>query len=164
MTHLTDTSESIVVKVGDEGDNFAEIRKKLLNDFDTAETVRKVLKSSKTGDSKEPIKVYLRIKPLTGEEIQAGESQGCLEVENMRTVVLHPPKTSFTFKHQSRNAITSEIIQRFTFSRVFLPETDQKQFFEETSLDVVRDFINGHNCLVFSYGITNAGKVCIKHE
>ncbi|XP_028407464.1 kinesin-like protein KIF20A [Dendronephthya gigantea] len=158
MTHLVEIGESIVENIGDEDNNFTEIRKKLLNDFDTAETVRKVLKSSKTGNSKEPIKVYLRIKPLTGDEIEAGESQGCLEMENMRTVALHPPKTSFTFKHQSRNAITSETIQRFTFSRVFGPETGQKRFFEDTSLDVVRDFINGHNCLVFSYGITNAGK------
>ncbi|CAB4013651.1 kinesin KIF20B isoform X1, partial [Paramuricea clavata] len=121
-------------------------------------TVRKVLKGSKTGDSREPIKVYLRVKPLTDQEIEAGESKGCLEIENSRTVALHPPKTSFTFKHQSRNAVTAETIQRFTFSRVFGPETNQRKFFEDTSLDFVKDFINGQNCLVFSYGITNAGK------
>ena len=71
-----------------------------------------------------------------------------------RTVALHPPKTSFTFKHQSRNAITAETI-RFTFSRFFGPETSQMNFFQETSLNVVKDFINGQNCLVFSYGITH---------
>ena len=161
MTHLVDYSESIVVNTGDADDTFTEIRKKLLDDFDTVETVRKVLKSSKTGDSREPIKVYLRVKPLTGQEIEAGESQDCLEIENSRTVALHPPKTSFTFKHQSRNPVTAETIQRFTFSRVFGPETNQRRFFEETSLDVVKDFINGQNCLVFSYGITNAGKVLL---
>ena len=161
MTHLMDCSESIVQNIGNTDDTFTEIRKKLLDDFDTAETVRKVLKGSKTGDSREPIKVYLRVKPLTNQEIEAGESKGCLEIENSRTVALHPPKTSFTFKHQSRNAVTAETIQRFTFSRVFGPETNQRKFFEDTSLDFVKDFINGQNCLVFSYGITNAGKVSI---
>jgi kinesin family protein 20 len=159
MTHLLDCTESIVENIEDADNTFSEIRKKLLDDFDTAETVRKVLKSSKTGDSREPITVYLRVKPLTGREIEAGESQGCLEIEDTRTVSVHPPKTSFTFKHQSRNAITAETIQRFTFSRVFGPETNQRNFFQETSLNVVKDFINGQNCLVFSYGITNAGKV-----
>ena len=159
MTHLMDSSQSIMANTDDAEDTFTEIRKKLLDDFDSVETVRKVLKSSKTEASREPIKVYLRVKPLTREEIEAGESKGCLEIENSRTVALHPPKTSFTFKHQSRNPVTAETIQRFSFSRVFGPETNQGKFFEETSLDVVRDFINGQNCLVFSYGITNAGKV-----
>ena len=156
-----DINENIVEKMDVEGENSPEIRKKLFNDLNTTETVRRGLRNSKTGASREPINVYLRIRPLTSEEIQAGESQGCLKVENERTVALHAPKTSFTFKHQSRNAITSETIQRFTFSRVFGPETTQKQFYKDTALDLVKDFINGHNCLVFSYGITNAGKVRI---
>ena len=160
MTHLMDiNSQSIVANVDDGEDTFTEIRKKLLDDFDTVETVRKVLKGSKTEDSREPIKVYLRIRPLNTDEIEAGESKGCIEIENSRTVVLKPPKTSFTFKHQSRNPVTAETVQRFRFSRVFGPETNQENFFEETSLSVVKDFISGQNCLVFSYGITNAGKV-----
>ncbi|XP_028412659.1 kinesin-like protein KIF20A [Dendronephthya gigantea] len=112
---------------------------------------------STNSDSREPIKVYLRIRPLTREEIQVGEFQHCLEVENDRTVVLHAPETSLTYK-QSRNGAKSEAIQRFTFSRVFGPETSQKQFYEGTVLDVVKDVVSGHNNLVFSYGITNAGK------
>lgn len=159
MTHLVDYCEEEIEHFENEDDTFTEIKRKLLDDFDTAETVRKVLKgASKIGDSREPVKVYLRVKPLTGKEIAAGESQGCLEIENYRTVALHPPKTSFNFKHR-QSRITGETIQRFTFTRVFGPETNQKRFFEDTSLDVVRDFINGQNCLVFSYGITNAGKV-----
>lgn len=152
-------SESLVENIGDAEDTFTDIRKRLLDDFETAETVRKVIKGSKNGDSREPIKVYLRLKPLTSQELEAGEGQDCLKIENLRTVCLHPPKTSFTFKHQTRNAITAETIQRFTFTRVFDAQTRQRKFFEETCLEVVKDFINGQNCLVFSYGITNAGKV-----
>ncbi|EDO32132.1 predicted protein, partial [Nematostella vectensis] len=43
-------------------------------------------------------------------------------------------------------------------SRVFGPETTQKDFFDETSLGLVRDFVDGQNCLVFTYGVTNSGK------
>ena len=160
MTHLVDSREGIVENMENVDDTFIEIRKRLLDEFDTAEAVQKVLKcASKTGDSREPVKVYLRIKPFTGKEIATGESQDCLRIENARTVSLHPPKTSFTFKHQARNAITGETIHRYTFSRVFGPETNQGKFFEDTTLDVVKDFVDGQNCLVFSYDITNAGKV-----
>ena len=112
---------------------------------------------------------------MNSQEIKAGESKGCLEIEDLQTVALHQPKTSFTFKHQSRNPVTAENIQRFRFSRVFGPETNQGKFFEETSLDVVKEFINGviteyqtiltimcESCLVFSYGITStSGKVLL---
>ena len=106
------------------------------------------------------MKVYLRVKPLQSQEIEIGESKGYLEIRDLKTVVLHPPETSLAFKrHQSTNPFTAKAIQRFTFSHVFGPETNQGKVFEETSLDVVSDFINGHNCLVFSYGVTNTGKV-----
>ena len=106
------------------------------------------------------MKVYLRVKPLDSQEVEAGESKGYLEIRDLKTVVLHPPETSLAFKrHQSTNPVTAKAIQRFTFSRVFGPETNQGRVFEETSLDVVSDFINGQNCLVFSYGVTNTGKV-----
>lgn len=44
------------------------------------------------------------------------------------------------------------------FSKVFGPETTQSEFFEGSMKDVVRAFINGVNGLVFTYGVTNAGK------
>lgn len=105
----------------------------------------------------EPMKVYLRVRPFTSSEISLGESQACFEIENSSSVIMHPPKDSFTFKHQARGA--GQAVHRFSFSHVFGPDTSQKSFFEDTSLSVVQDFVNGQNCLVFSYGVTNAGKV-----
>lgn len=163
MTELIE-NEDVFSEYGDNPEeNFNEIRKNLLEDFETAKTVGKVArgesKLSGICGKREPVKVYLRVRPFTNKEIDAGESQGCLAMESRTSVLMHPPKTSFTFKHQARNPITAETVHRFSFSRVFGPETSQKAFFEDTSLSVVKDFIDGQNCLMFSYGITNSGKV-----
>lgn len=55
---------------------------------------------------------------------------------------------------------------KYTFSKVFSrPEADaptpaamQSQFFQETTLPLVRDLLEGRNSLVFTYGVTNSGK------
>lgn len=38
------------------------------------------------------------------------------------------------------------------------PDTTQKDLFEGTVKDLVKDVLDGGNCLVFTYGATNAGK------
>uniref|UniRef100_A0A663LY24 Kinesin family member 20B n=1 Tax=Athene cunicularia TaxID=194338 RepID=A0A663LY24_ATHCN len=48
--------------------------------------------------------------------------------------------------------------QKFTFSQVFGPETTQEEFFEGTMKQPVQDFLDGYNRLIFTYGVTNAGK------
>ena len=132
---------------------------------EASKSLRKKLVRSLRGKPKflecigEPMKVYLRVRPFTDAEMSSGESQACLEIENFTSVLMHPPKDSFTFKHQTRNGSNAETVHRFSFSHVFGPETNQRSFFEDTSLNVVKDFIDGQNCLVFSYGVTNAGKV-----
>ncbi|XP_031468730.1 kinesin-like protein KIF20A isoform X5 [Phasianus colchicus] len=49
-------------------------------------------------------------------------------------------------------------VHKFTFSQVFGPETTQREFFEGSTEEIVRAYINGVNGLVFTYGVTNAGK------
>lgn len=44
------------------------------------------------------------------------------------------------------------------FSKVFGPETTQSEFFEGSTKEIVRAYVNGVNGLVFTYGVTNAGK------
>ncbi|OXB66743.1 hypothetical protein ASZ78_005718 [Callipepla squamata] len=41
---------------------------------------------------------------------------------------------------------------------VFGPETTQSEFFEGSTKEIIRAYINGVNGLVFTYGVTNAGK------
>lgn len=54
--------------------------------------------------------------------------------------------------------ITPFFIFFFHFSKVFGPETTQHEFFEGSMKEVVKAYVNGVNGLVFTYGVTNAGK------
>lgn len=46
----------------------------------------------------------------------------------------------------------------YKFSHVFLPSTQQVDFFAKTTLPLVQDLLNGQNSLLFAYGVTNSGK------
>lgn len=104
------------------------------------------------------MKVYLRVRPLFDSELAAGESQGCLKFENDSSILAEAPKDSATYKNQSKSGTHS--VHRFDFSYVFRPDTSQMKFFKETTLEMLKDFMSGQNCLIFSYGVTNSGKVC----
>ena len=73
------------------------------------------------------------------------------------------PTGSFAFKTSSKatNNQTSydDSTHQFTFSHVFGEQTTQKEFFDSTMLPFVTDIFSGHNGLVFTYGVTNSGKV-----
>ena len=74
----------------------------------------------------------------------------------MCTVATHAPKESHTFKNCTHGL--GKTTHKFKFSRIFDSTTTQKDFFQETMLDLVKDFIDGQNCLVFTYGVTSSGK------
>jgi kinesin family protein 20 len=51
----------------------------------------------------------------------------------------------------------------YKFTSVFAPsettpETSQADFFKDTTLPLVHDFLGGENCLLFAYGTTGSGK------
>ncbi|KIJ21477.1 hypothetical protein PAXINDRAFT_123270 [Paxillus involutus ATCC 200175] len=46
----------------------------------------------------------------------------------------------------------------YKFSHVFLPATQQADFFAKTTLPLVRGLLDGQNGLLFAYGVTNSGK------
>lgn len=132
-----------------------DIRKNLFEDFGVPAKQKASSDSSNSG--REYVKVHLRIRPFSNEEIDAKENQQCLEKENESAVLLNAPKESFAFKNSVRAG--GEISHRFSFSSVFDETTTQKKFFDQTTLPLVADFIHGQNCLVFTYGVTNSGKV-----
>ncbi|XP_031556529.1 kinesin-like protein KIF20B [Actinia tenebrosa] len=152
-----------VISDGEEGLDDAEeeleeqlenggIRKNLLGEFaDIEKTNSNVLENN----GRECMKVYLRIRPFSAEEKDLSQDQDCMEIDGDSAINLNAPKDSFTFKNEKRGR---EVTHRFTFSRVFGPETTQKQFFDDTNLNLLKDFMDGQNCLVFTYGITNSGK------
>ena len=46
----------------------------------------------------------------------------------------------------------------YTFSHVFPPDTTQTDFFNKTTLPLLKDVLDGQNALLFTYGVTNSGK------
>ncbi|NXL61204.1 KI20A protein, partial [Chordeiles acutipennis] len=82
--------------------------------------------------------------------------KGCVTIEDPQTVILNAPKESSAIKNSERGIGHS--VHRFTFSQVFGPETTQSEFFEGSMKEIVRAYVNGVNGLVFTYGVTNAGK------
>ncbi|KAM6264203.1 kinesin-like protein KIF20B isoform 2-T2 [Spheniscus humboldti] len=100
------------------------------------------------------IQVCLRIRPLTSLE-RENELQDCISLEDSTSIILKPPKNSLS---RLSEKTAGQTIQKFTFSRVFGPETTQEEFFEGTMKQPVQDFLDGYNRLIFTYGVTNAGK------
>ncbi|NXA26064.1 KI20B protein, partial [Ibidorhyncha struthersii] len=109
---------------------------------------------SNTSQPKGHIEVCLRIRPFTPLE-RENELQGCVSLEDSASILLKPPKTSLSRLNEKTPA---QMMQKFTFSQVFGPETTQEEFFDGTMKQPVQDFLDGYNRLIFTYGVTNAGK------
>jgi kinesin family protein 20 len=80
-----------------------------------------------------------------------------VKIENDHMCVTYAPKESNTYKN-AQHRLGKGISQKFSFSKIFTENTGQKQFFDEAVLGTVKEFINGQNCLMFTYGVTNSGK------
>ncbi|XP_010181478.1 PREDICTED: kinesin-like protein KIF20B [Mesitornis unicolor] len=100
------------------------------------------------------IQVCLRVKPSTALE-RENELQDCVSMEDSTRIILKPPQNSLS-RLSEKNA--GQMMQKFTFSQVFGPETTQEEFFEGAVKQPVQDFLDGYNRLIFTYGVTNAGK------
>ncbi|XP_003971316.2 kinesin-like protein KIF20A [Takifugu rubripes] len=106
--------------------------------------------------STERVKVYVRIRPLTEVEKGRGEDQGCVAVQNDEALLLKAPKESQNMKTAERGIGPS--MHKFSFSKIFGPETTQQQFYELTMKEMVKDVLQGENRLLYTYGVTNSGK------
>ncbi|GAA6219427.1 kinesin-like protein KIF20A isoform X2 [Lates japonicus] len=108
------------------------------------------------GAEQQTMRVYLRVRPFSKEELCDNEDQDCVVIENSQTVTLNAPKGSATMKSSEKGVGTS--LHKFSFSQIFGPETTQAELFEDTVKSQMSDFLDGKNALIFSYGVTNAGK------
>ncbi|XP_069836456.1 kinesin-like protein KIF20B isoform X2 [Dendropsophus ebraccatus] len=109
-----------------------------------------------SSDAKEPMQVFLRVRPFTGPEIEQKESQDCVSIPDLCSVLVKAPVSSQASRLSDKGS--GSVAQKFTFTHVFGPETTQSQFFEGTIKKQVVDFMKGQNRLIFTYGVTNAGK------
>ncbi|XP_070709343.1 kinesin-like protein KIF20A [Pempheris klunzingeri] len=108
------------------------------------------------GAEQQTMRVYLRVRPFSREELSDKEDQNCVVIENSQTVTLNAPKGSATMKSSEKGIGMS--LHKFSFSQIFGPEMTQSELFEETVKSQMFDFLDGKNALIFSYGVTNAGK------
>ncbi|XP_040921936.1 kinesin-like protein KIF20A isoform X2 [Toxotes jaculatrix] len=108
------------------------------------------------GAEQQTMRVYLRVRPFSKEELSDNEDQSCVVIESSQTVTLNAPKGSATMKSSEKGVGLS--LHKFSFSQIFGAETTQAELFENTVKSQMSDFLDGKNALIFSYGVTNAGK------
>ncbi|XP_043569080.1 kinesin-like protein KIF20B [Chiloscyllium plagiosum] len=137
-------------------EDFQEIRKDLIVELcqeenkNTSHAVQQ-----KYLGSKNHMCVHLRIRPFTEAEVAQNESQNCVSIENSTSVILKPPRISLGSRCSDRGI--SQFAQCFSFTHVYGPETKQEEVFGAVK-PLIKEVLNGQNALVFTYGVTNAGK------
>ncbi|XP_051870593.1 kinesin-like protein KIF20A [Pristis pectinata] len=142
--------------------NGGDVKKQLLPDFSVISPASNVPSCSDSVQTpaetsqEDRIKIYLRVRPFTEAELEKGESQGCVLIENSETLVLRAPKDSFAMRSCERGI--GQAMHKFTFSQIFDPETSQKLFFDVVMKNLVKESLEGQNCLVYTYGVSNSGK------
>ncbi|XP_062987691.1 kinesin-like protein KIF20B [Elgaria multicarinata webbii] len=129
----------------------SDIKKDLYGDFSAISDISQ----RESLESKGRIHVCLRIRPFMQTEKES-EFQECVSVLDPTSIVVKAPKSSKMFRLSEKNL--AQLVQKFTFSQVFGSKTTQEELFEGTVKQPVIDFIKGHSRLVFTYGVTNAGK------
>ncbi|KAM8924628.1 kinesin-like protein KIF20B [Pelodytes ibericus] len=133
-----------------------DLRTNLAEKFLMLEGCESDTNQKNSSDGKENMHVYLRVRPFTTSEIEQKEEQECVSIPDSCSVLVRAPQSSQACRLSDKGG--GPMAQKFTFTQVFGPETSQTQFFEGTIKQQVIDVMKGQNRLIFTYGVTNAGK------
>ncbi|KAG7098944.1 hypothetical protein E1B28_000834 [Marasmius oreades] len=116
---------------------------------------RKATNLSVQENEREPIMAYLRIRPKLNED--EDESSPYLTQLSDTSVRMTDPQDHQANPSRFRPS-TIPPSSTYMFSHIFPHNTSQSQFFQKTTLPIVRDALHGQNGLIFTYGVTNSGK------
>jgi kinesin family member 20 len=105
----------------------------------------------------EQIHIFLKLKPLSeSEQSRQTNNKNCLIAKSDTEVVVNAPNKTVYANLQNKKTV-------YQFSYVFQPDISQLDFFTATIQPCFKNFFNGDNLLIFSYGITNSGKTYTMH-
>lgn len=65
---------------------------------------------------------------------------------------MEPPEDSNAYRTRNRAP------ERYRFTKIFTDKVSQQDFFNKTTLPLLKDVLGGENALIFAYGVTNSGK------
>lgn len=108
-------------------------------------------------DSSSRVRVFARVKPLTGRDAGAVSGVRVCEAASAVRVLTEPGvpldgSASGSFNRESAQA------QEFIFDGVFPPDSTQVDIFDEVGLPILREVLRGFNGTIFAYGQTGSGK------
>lgn len=95
-------------------------------------------------DPETDVKVFLRVRPILNDESHAD-----FNVEE--NVVIARP--------QSKEGTSQNYAERkYTFTKIFGEKSYQDDIFVDVAMPMLKQFVRGHDALIFAYGATSAGK------
>jgi hypothetical protein len=103
------------------------------------------------------LQIFLKIKPLTEAELAKQNNELLYKLQSETSISMKPPRNSvFAQNKQAEQKLAKTVFQ---FSKIFQPTITQQEFFTGTIYPCFEKFFNGDNLLIFSYGVSNSGKV-----
>ncbi|KAG0244650.1 hypothetical protein BGW41_006889 [Actinomortierella wolfii] len=98
----------------------------------------------------EPIKTYLRLRPLSADQISA--NHGYVELVNDTDILMRPPPNATRQRSKEPS--------KYKFTKVFGQTTTQDAVFEQVGLPLLIPVLrqDHYNTLLFAYGVSNSGK------
>ena len=96
--------------------------------------------------SDEFLKVFLRVRPINN------KLDSTIVVESENSIITTAPDGS------RRAQYTKQESRNYIFSKVFGPNSSQNDVYEQSTLPLLNRLLLGDNCVLFAYGMTNAGK------
>ena len=132
---------------GEEDDDEVPV-KVLASDFDSAAMAPPPPRAPAPA-REESLQVFCRLRPLA-----RGEQGGVVDVMDPHTIRSAPPagRARHASRHVRREA------RDYTFARVFDAAATQNEVYERTTAPLVDGLFGGRSALLFTYGVTNAGK------